>query len=310
MSDTGTPESLQRGQLPSLRLFLAAGAVELRVVAIVGNLLTIGRRPYNDVQLDDLTVSGEHALVRVRNGEVVVHDLGSRNGTLVNGLPIQQRSLVDGDVVDIGIYRLRFESARNGLTGLGTTGEEPGSRSDVADAGAPAETGGLPGSLEGPPDAAGASTSATGVPSGATGISSSVTGIPSSATGGSRGAVKSAAGAADARGGSSGMFVPSRPDQAFSAEDRESARLAHVMYLSGSQSGQTQPIDRAITRVGGLAGQVAVISRRKGGFFITHLEGLTFPQVNGEPIGLTACRLADGDLIELAGTMLRFRLGA
>jgi hypothetical protein len=54
--------------------------------------------------------------------------------------------------------------------------------------------------------------------------------------------------------------------------------------------------------------QVAALSRRKNGYFITHLEGLAFPLVNGDSIGLGSRQLADGDLIELAGTMLRFRI--
>ena len=278
MSDQGIPGSPQPGRIPTLRVFLAAGAVELRAVAIAGNMLTIGRRPYNDIQLDDLTVSGEHALVRVRKGAVVVHDLGSRNGTLVNGLPIQQRTLVDGDVVDIGIYRLRFEAARSGVTGQGGAGAQPGDRSDLAHAGAPAA-----GPASGAPASAGGS-SGSGAPRGPSDGRVSVAGA-----------------------GFQGGEPAGDP---LAAGDAEPALPAQVVYLSGPQSGHAQQIDRAISRVGGLAGQVAVISRRKGGYFITHLEGLTFPQVNGEPIGLTAHRLADGDLIELAGSMLRFRLGA
>jgi len=249
--------------------------VELRVVAIAGNMLTIGRRPYNDVQLDDLTVSGEHALVRVRKGAVVVHDLGSRNGTLVNGLPIQQRTLADGDVIDIGIYRLHFEAARG--SSAGAAGAELGDGGALAHAGA---------SAGGP-----------------------VPGAPASGSAPELGACRNTPeGRASAAGAGVQGGVPA--EDPLAAADIEPALPAHVVYLSGPQSGHTQHIDRAISRVGGLAGQVAVISRRKGGYFITHLEGLTFPQVNGEPIGLTAHRLADGDLIELAGSMLRFRLGA
>jgi hypothetical protein len=54
------------------------------------------------------------------------------------------------------------------------------------------------------------------------------------------------------------------------------------------------------------SGQVAVISRRKNGFFITHLEGTTFPLVNGESTGLISHLLRADDLIELAGTIFRF----
>ena len=168
--------------------------------------LTFGRRPYNDISLDDLTVSGEHALVRTRGTESVVHDLDSRNGTLVNGMAIKQRVLCDGDVIDIGIYRLRL-----------------GAATEAADA--------LP--------------------------------------------------------------APAMPQ---------------LEYLSGPYAGITQRIDRNILRIGNGDAQAAVIARRRSGWFMTHLEGGATPVVNGVAIGPAASPLADGDLIELAGARIRFRL--
>lgn len=82
---------------------------------------------------------------------------------------------------------------------------------------------------------------------------------------------------------------------------------ANLEYLNHAPVGQTVIIDRPIVSVHG-SGHVAVVSRRKNGYFITHLEGLAFPLVNGESIGLTSRQLADGDLIELSGTMIRFRV--
>lgn len=261
MPDTENTGLPPRGNLPTLRLFIGGGAVELRAIALAASRLTIGRRPYNDVPLDDLTVSGEHAMIRVRNGDCVIHDLNSRNGTLVNGLPIQQRVLVDGDVIDIGIYRIRFEAVADGAR---TSAAASGVRTDLAHAdGDAAELGG--------PALAGATR-------------------PGAAS--DPGPVPSQAGLAARSGGDFAPLLPAR-----------------VEHLSGARTGQAQALDRAINRVVGPAEQVAVIARRKGGYYITHLEGLTFPQLNGELIGLGAQRLADGDLIELAGLMLRFRVG-
>ena len=56
------------------------------------------------------------------------------------------------------------------------------------------------------------------------------------------------------------------------------------------------------------SGQVAVIARRASGYFLTHVEGLAYPLVNGESIGLGAHVLRDNDLIELAGTIIQFSL--
>ena len=82
---------------------------------IEGERLSIGRRAHNDVVLDNLTVSGEHALI-LRNGiECTIRDLGSRNGTVVNGNAVTEQRLVDGDLIEIGIYRIRYiEEAQEG----------------------------------------------------------------------------------------------------------------------------------------------------------------------------------------------------
>ena len=82
------------------KLVLSAGNRILREVLIDRKRLTIGRRPYNDLLLDDLTVSGEHAIVHTVKGDSVIHDLKSRNGTLINGAPVMQQQLADGDCVD------------------------------------------------------------------------------------------------------------------------------------------------------------------------------------------------------------------
>jgi hypothetical protein len=90
------------------KLVLTAASRVLRQITVDRSRLTIGRRPSNDLMLDDLTVSGEHAVLHTAGGQSVIHDLDSRNGTLVNGVPVMQRTLVDGDWIDIGIYRLQY----------------------------------------------------------------------------------------------------------------------------------------------------------------------------------------------------------
>ena len=90
------------------KLVLSTGARLLRRIVIDRPRLTIGRRPFNDVMLDDLTVSGEHAVIHSENGRCTIHDLRSRNGTLVNGVPVMQRTLAEGDRIDIGVYSLHY----------------------------------------------------------------------------------------------------------------------------------------------------------------------------------------------------------
>lgn len=70
---------------------------------------TLGRRPYNDIVLDNLSVSGEHlALHRMPTGEVVVEDLGSTNGTYINGKAIRKQVLRNNDELEVGKYKVRF----------------------------------------------------------------------------------------------------------------------------------------------------------------------------------------------------------
>jgi pSer/pThr/pTyr-binding forkhead associated (FHA) protein len=73
--------------------------------------VTIGRMPECEVVLSDQNVSRRHAEVRRQNGEFVVVDLGSTNGTRVNGTGIRERRLADGDEITVGSSTLRFETS-------------------------------------------------------------------------------------------------------------------------------------------------------------------------------------------------------
>lgn len=71
--------------------------------------ISIGRKHSNDIQLNDLTVSGRHALVTTTPPETVaVEDLGSTNGTLVNGNHINKAILKHGDIIQIGHHQFTF----------------------------------------------------------------------------------------------------------------------------------------------------------------------------------------------------------
>lgn len=81
-----------------------------REVALTKERTTLGRRPYNDVVIDHPAVSGEHAVLLLRGDSVEVEDLGSTNGTYVNGQRIQRQVLRDGDTVEAGRYSIRLRS--------------------------------------------------------------------------------------------------------------------------------------------------------------------------------------------------------
>ncbi len=90
------------------RLVLSLDGVVLREVPLAKERMTIGRRSHNDIVIDNLAVSGEHAVVFKSGDDLYLEDLGSTNGTTVNGQPIKKHLMLSGDVVEVGKYRLKY----------------------------------------------------------------------------------------------------------------------------------------------------------------------------------------------------------
>jgi hypothetical protein len=83
-------------------------------------------------------------------------------------------------------------------------------------------------------------------------------------------------------------------------------RRAMLQLLSGANAGKELELTKPLTTLGKPGVQVAVITRRPQGFFITHVEGANKPTVNGTPIAQQAHVLNDHDIIELAGVKVEF----
>ncbi|MFP5262889.1 MAG: DUF3616 domain-containing protein [Blastocatellia bacterium] len=99
-----------------LRILLPTGDVFDR--EITKTETQIGKGPRNDIVIADPAVSAAHALIRIENGEYAVNDLGSRNGTIVNGEPITgSRALKHGDVIGVGLSKLTFRLGNHSETG-------------------------------------------------------------------------------------------------------------------------------------------------------------------------------------------------
>lgn len=77
---------------------------------LVKERVTIGRLEANDIHLDNLAVSGEHAIVVTIGKDSFIEDLGSTNGTRVNGQEIKRYVLRDGDVIRLGKCQLKYVS--------------------------------------------------------------------------------------------------------------------------------------------------------------------------------------------------------
>jgi len=92
------------------KMIISIDGVVIKEVQLTKERTTLGRRPYNDVVIDNLAVSGEHAAVQMTGGEVTLEDLNSTNGTYVNGKAIKKQLLQNGDTIEIGKYKIKFIS--------------------------------------------------------------------------------------------------------------------------------------------------------------------------------------------------------
>ncbi len=90
------------------RMIVSIDGVVIKEVQLTKERTTLGRRPYNDIVIDNLAVSGEHAVIHMAEHEVEIEDLGSTNGTYVNAKAVKRQDLRNGDTIEVGKYKIRF----------------------------------------------------------------------------------------------------------------------------------------------------------------------------------------------------------
>src|SRR5262245_21302851 len=90
------------------KLILSLDGMVLREYPLTKERTTIGRKSHNDIVIDNLAVSGEHAMIMTILNDSFLEDLGSTNGTLVNGQPVKKHFLQNNDVVELGKYKLKY----------------------------------------------------------------------------------------------------------------------------------------------------------------------------------------------------------
>jgi len=89
------------------RLILTHEGAVIREYQLNKDRTTVGRKPHNDIHLEDPTVSGEHA-VFLKLQHYYVEDMGSTNGVVLNGKRVTKRQLNTGDIVRIGRHEFKF----------------------------------------------------------------------------------------------------------------------------------------------------------------------------------------------------------
>ena len=256
------------------KLILSLEGSVIREVPLDKERIMIGRKPSNEIQIENLAVSGEHACIVTILNDSFLEDMGSTNGTLVNGNPIKKHILQNNDVIEIGKYKLKYiaEAPAHApaedfeKTMILRPSARPAAAPKPANEPAPAAKPSTP-----PP------TPKLMTP----GVS-----VPPAAP-----AAKPAAQPAPV---------------AAAAKPGEPHLLAAVQILTGPSAGRELDLVKNLTTLGKPGLQVAVITRRPQGYFITHVEGAKFPIINGKMIDAQAQPLHDHDVIELAGVKMEF----
>jgi pSer/pThr/pTyr-binding forkhead associated (FHA) protein len=127
------------------KMIVSIDGVVIKEVQLTKDRTTLGRRPYNDIVIDNLAVSGEHAVLQMTGNEVYLEDLNSTNGTYVNGKAVKKQLLQNSDTVEIGKYKIKYinEAANAGFEKTmifkpGSVVPPPARPATVAPAAAPA----------------------------------------------------------------------------------------------------------------------------------------------------------------------------
>jgi hypothetical protein len=113
VGETGELEELELSEVVARGATLvirSGGGRAGETFPLMGDRLTVGRRPDSDIFLDDITVSRDHAIVVRRGSDYYLDDCGSLNGTYVNRRRIESHRLGDGDELQVGKYKLAFLS--------------------------------------------------------------------------------------------------------------------------------------------------------------------------------------------------------
>src|SRR3954467_14472871 len=269
------------------KLILSMDGLVLKEIPLTKERTTIGRKPHNDIQIDNLAVSGEHAVIVTILNDSFLEDLGSTNGTVVNGNAIKKHFLQNNDVIELGKYKLKFVGE--------AAAAAPGEKADFE------KTMVLrPSQMKAAAEQAKAMAAAgAAAPAG------------QAAAVAQRAAAVQAAGATAQAAGVADKDAKSAPAPGPAAAPAKPAQpLGAIQLLSGGNAGKELELNKPLTTLGKPGVQVAVLTRRPQGYFLTHVEGPNRPTVNGTQIGAAPHALKDHDVIELAGVKMEFFIKA
>lgn len=264
------------------KLILSVDGVTVREIPLDRERLTIGRKPTNDIRIDNLSISGAHAAIITMLNDSFLEDLDSTNGTHVNGRPVKKHYLQDGDVIELAKYRLRYvkdDAEHVGADAAQTTVLHQEAVRHALDQPVPDAL--VVPVVPAEPVAPAAPPAPSKTPE--------LPKLPELPR------------------------LPELPEfklpMTASGRPRGQLPLACIQVLNGNNAGREIDLTKTLTTLGKPGVMVAVIARRPLGYFITHVEGQQPPMVGGR--SLEANRpyaLVDHDIVELGGVKMEFFL--
>ncbi len=217
--------------------------------------VTIGRRASNDIHIDNLSVSGEHAVLISTADGIYIEDLHSTNGTVVNREKIKKQLLTDGDMLRVGKHKLKFSQ-----DGIMDIPQLEGFKSTELIHGAP-----------NPVKSQTMASAQTPAPDDVRKVMAAVANV--------------------------------RPPKVPKKEHRP-----RLQILSGQDAGSALLLDKAIVKIGRPNEQLALVTKRTQGYFLSHVLGEDYPLINGKPIDVHASELSNHDKIEVLGVKMELCL--
>jgi len=255
------------------KLILSLDGLLLKEIPLAKERTTIGRKPHNDIQIDNLAISGEHAVILTLINDSFLEDLNSTNGTFVNGQTVKKHFLQDGDVIELGKYHLKYLSEVSQKTSQAEFEKTMVLRPDMM--------------------------RRTVEQAAARGFGDTQTGLPM----------------VDASAPTLSVppIVAPPPAAALvspigdAPQPQAAPQRAMIQVMTGHNAGRELELTKTLTTLGKPGIQVAVIARRPHGYFITHVEGVSFPSVSGQKLEANKPHpLNDHDIIELGGVKMEF----
>lgn len=241
------------------KIILSMDGVTIKEYPLSKERMTIGRKSSNDIVIDNLAVSGEHAAIITILHDSFLEDMDSTNGLIVNGVATKKHFLQNNDVVEIGKHALKYVNDQVSQTSAADFEKTMVMRGPVKTA---------------PPPTVEIAEPAAGF--------------------------------------TQTQIILNKPTTPAAEQTDKlnipapSVQVAVVQILTGPNAGKELELVKNLTTLGKPGLQVAVLARRPHGFFITHVEGATFPSVNGHPLNEQPHQLNDHDLIDLAGVKMEF----